>query len=205
MSRTWRQNIFVRHEFFLSYLHPSHSSKRMMDEKNPPESELHTKLMQLHSASFAWAMACCRNRETAEEVLQTVYLKVLGSHARHNGSSSFRTWLFSVIRNAAIDQQRKRSKARVENFDSNSLPDQASSSVNQLDLERDDELIQIRQAMADLPDRQREIAHLVFYEDLTVSDAAQVMGVSKGTASQHYARAKETLRRSLKTFVESKQ
>jgi predicted DNA-binding protein (UPF0251 family) len=42
-----------------------------------------------------------------------------------------------------------------------------------------------------------EVAHLVFYEDLTIEEAAKVMGVTLGAARRHYARAKKSLRNSL--------
>ena len=64
----------------------------------------------------------------------------------------------------------------------------------------EDELSMIRAALGKFPSRQRQIVHLVFYEDLTVGEAASVLGVTVGTASQHYAQAKETLRTSLKSF-----
>ena len=49
-------------------------------------TEAQRELEQLHPASFGWAMACCqRERELAEDVLQTAYLKVLDGRARFDG------------------------------------------------------------------------------------------------------------------------
>ena len=165
------------------------------------ETELRNSLISLHSASFAWAMVCCRDRELAEEVLQSVYVKVLDGHARHAGRSSFRTWLFAVIRNAARDRCRQRRWSRVTRLEFESLSQLVDSNTgNHRPLP--DELSMIRSAIGKLPKRQQQIAHLVFYEDLTIDGAAEVMGISIGSARQHYARAKDALRTSLKTLYQ---
>src|SRR6266576_3699085 len=71
-------------------------------------AELKAELEKLHSSSFGWTLSCCRrDRGEAEEVLQTVYLKILEGKARFRGESSFRTWLFAVIHKTAAGERRK--------------------------------------------------------------------------------------------------
>jgi RNA polymerase sigma factor (sigma-70 family) len=49
-------------------------------------------------------------------------------------------------------------------------------------------------ALLRLSGRQREVLHLVFYQDLTIEEAAQVLGIATGSARQHYERGKARLR-----------
>src|SRR5256714_15517138 len=71
--------------------------------------ELKGELEKLHRASFGWALSCChRDHAEAEEVLQTVYLKIFEGKARYRGEASLKTWLFAVIRKTAIGEYRKR-------------------------------------------------------------------------------------------------
>src|ERR1041384_103899 len=71
-------------------------------------SDLKAELEKLHPASFGWALSCCRrNHADAEEVLQTVYLKILQGKAVYRGESKLQTWLFAVIRKTAMSERRK--------------------------------------------------------------------------------------------------
>src|SRR5258708_9778583 len=66
-------------------------------------------LEELHPASAGWALSCCRwDSEEAEEVLQMTYLKILDGRARFDERSSFKTWLFGVIRRTAAERRRSR-------------------------------------------------------------------------------------------------
>ena len=156
--------------------------------------ELRLQLERVHADCFGWAMSCCgRDRDDAEEVLQTVYLSVLDGRARYDARSSFRTWLFGVIRRTAASERRKawvrglllkREAARLDP----DAPVQPDVGV-ELESRRDG----LHHALAHLAARQREVLQLVFYHDLTVEEAATVMRVSVGSARTHYARGKANL------------
>jgi RNA polymerase sigma factor (sigma-70 family) len=164
------------------------------EERAMNEVELRRQLERVHPDCFGWAMACCRrDRDDAEEVLQTVYLSVLDGRARYDARSSFRTWLFGVIRRTAASERRKawlrgllllREAGRVE-----PAPLASPDAGIELESRRDG----LRHALTRLAARQREVLELVFYHDLTVEDAADVMGVSVGSARTHYARGKTRL------------
>src|SRR5690349_10623158 len=75
-------------------------------------SELERELERLHPESWGWALACAgRDRDIAQDALQTAYVRILGGTARHDGRSSFKTWLFGVIRFSALEELRRRRQA----------------------------------------------------------------------------------------------
>lgn len=156
---------------------------------------LERSLEALHPASFGWALGCCRwDREEAEEVLQTSYLKILDGRARFDGRSSFKTWLFSVIRRTAAERRRSRwlrSLAALRWLDARPGPAPASTPEDRFDTGETSRVL--RAALRTLPARQREVLHLVFYQDLTVEEAARVLGISVGSARTHYHRGKSAL------------
>ena len=162
-------------------------------------AELKAELETLHSASFGWAMSCCRrDRAEAEEVLQTVYLKIFEGKARYRGESSLKTWLFAVIRKTAIGEHRKNLLRKLRWSDGS----EQTTQVSQMDepgraFEKSETQALFQTALKTLPRRQREALHLVFYQDLTLGEAANVMGISIGSARQHYERGKKRLRESL--------
>jgi RNA polymerase sigma-70 factor (ECF subfamily) len=163
-------------------------------------ADLNAELERLHGASFGWALNCCRRDAIeAEEVLQTVYLKILEGKARYRGESSLKTWLFAVIRKTAASEYRRR---LLRNFRLVAEPDEVTDRIAPYDtptatLERSEVRVHFQDAFKSLPRRQREALHLVFYEDLSLREAADVMGVSLGSARQHYERGKKKLRESL--------
>jgi RNA polymerase sigma factor (sigma-70 family) len=164
-------------------------------------AELKAELEQHHTASFGWALSCCRrDRAEAEEVLQTVYLKILEGKARYRGEASFKTWLFAVIRKTAATEYRKSllRKLRLASNPGRTERIALESEESATTLERSEAQQRFQLALDQLPARQRETLHLVFYEDLSLREAAEVMGISIGSARQHYERGKKRLREFLK-------
>ena len=158
--------------------------------------ELEAQLERLHEESFGWALSCCGHDETeAEDVLQTTYLKIITGKARFEGRSSLKTWVFGVIRRTAQEVARRTQteRKRVLHLVTDEMVDSRAGSPDQ-ELDRARAAENLSNAMKELSDRQKEVLHLVFYQDLSISEAADVMGVSLGSARTHYERGKERLR-----------
>ncbi len=159
-------------------------------------ARLEGELAELHPASFGWALGCCNgDRGEAEEVMQVAYLKVLDGRARFEGGSAFKTWLFAIIRRTAAERRRRgwlRALALDRWLGGRAEPGPAPDPER---LACASEVAQrLRESLRLLPARQRELLHLVFYQDLSIEEAAQAAGISVGSARTHYHRAKLRLR-----------
>jgi len=159
-------------------------------------TDFREELERMHAASFGWALWCCgHRREEAEDALQSAYLKVLDGAAAFDGRSSLRTWFFGVIRRTAAERQR-REWMRRQLFDrwlageSSPLPAPGPEAIAS-ESESNRNLLR---AVARLSTRQRQVLHLVFYQELTIEEASRVMNVSLGTARTHFDRGKRRLR-----------
>jgi len=150
-------------------------------------------LALLHAEAWSWAVSCCRgDRQGAHDVLHDAYVQILSGRAIFKRRSSFKTWVFGVIRVVAMATRRRR---LLRDFlfesigpfaESVAAPEPARHAPPRL-----------LAAMRALPRRQNEIVTLVFAHDLTLEEAAGIMNISIGAARRHHARAKEKLRAAL--------
>lgn len=161
--------------------------------------DLAAQLAALHPDAFGWALSCCGgDRAAAEDVLQSSYMKVLEGRARFDGRASFRTWVFAVVRRTAAEERRRAALRRWWPLSSGNAGEPADPDPGPAARTADaDEAARLRARLRRLPRRQREVLHLVFYQELTIAAAADVMGVTLGTARTHYERGKAALRRTL--------
>ena len=74
------------------------------NEMNSVFDEIYNKY---HHDVFQFLFYMVNHKETAEDLMQEVYIRVLKSYHRFEGKSSEKTWLFSIARNVAIDHFRK--------------------------------------------------------------------------------------------------
>jgi RNA polymerase sigma-70 factor (ECF subfamily) len=150
-------------------------------------------LQALHDQSYSWAVSCCRyDRGEAADVLQQTYMHLIEGSARFDGAASLKTWLFAVIRNVAR-QRARRHLLSLRLFAAAADPDEVGGAKAADDAHLGERRRRVLAALRQLPARQRETLELTFYRELTIEQAAHVMGISIGSARVHYERGKRTL------------
>ena len=116
-------------------------------------SEVKAELEKHHSSGFGWALSCCgRDPSEAEDVMQAVYLKILDGRARYRGESSFKTWLFAVIRKTAASERRQNFLRRlILNAGAERMPKAPRTEDPAVALERSETHARFQHALAQLP------------------------------------------------------
>ena len=165
--------------------------------------QIERELQRLHPETFGWALACCgRSRSDAEDVMQLTYLKVLEGSATFDGRSSFRSWLFGVVRLTALERHR-RSAVRDRLLRLWFVPgNEAQAPGPEVEIEYSTRSKQLLDGLNRLSRRQAEVLQLAFYHDMTLEEIARVLDLSIGSARTHYARGKQNLARMLQTELQ---
>ena len=141
---------------------------------------------------YGYALSLLGDRASAEDVTALAFERLLRARRRLDlRRGSPRALLFTIARNAALDELRRRKRR----------PDAGSAAAESLaaapagveEVERRDS---VRRALAGLSPREREIVLLKFHGQLTNAELARAMGISESNAGTRLHRALERLRES---------
>ena len=138
---------------------------------------------QHHDMVYRLALSYTKSRQDAEDVVQTVFLKLLDGKSPPQPGKE-RAWLAQVTVNACRDLLRTFWRRRTEPLDE-SIPFESPE---------DGELYA---AVMALPPRYRVAVHLHYYEGYTSEEIGMILGQRPGTVRSHLSRAREALRRYL--------
>jgi RNA polymerase sigma-70 factor (ECF subfamily) len=138
-----------------------------------------------HARLHAFCYRLTRSADEADDLVQTVFLRVLRYRASFRGESSFTTWLFRLAYNAAHDQWRR--VRNEEPIDERHLPGAEAPAL-------DERLVRLDEAMARLAPESRAALVLKRYDDLDYEAIARVLGCTAGAARVRVHRALNDLK-----------
>ena len=137
-----------------------------------------------------------QNIHLAEDLMEDTFFKLLVKKPRFREKYSFKTWLYTIGRNVALDHLRRRKKLSdtpIEDYE-NTLTEEGSVETAYL---RQEQRITVHRALRALKTEYRQVLYLVYFEDFSVGDAATAMGKSKHQTENLLYRAKGALRAEL--------
>ncbi|HEV8246590.1 MAG TPA: sigma-70 family RNA polymerase sigma factor, partial [Polyangiaceae bacterium] len=153
--------------------------------------------------AFAIALSLVRDEQDAREIVQEAFIRVFRGMGAFNGSSSFFTWLYRIVKNLAIDLLRRPSRRDAELLDADAdetleplfgdfKPDDPVRTLGRRQLAE-----RIGHALDELPPYHRGVIVMREIEGMSYEEMAVAMDVSKGTIMSRLFHARQKLQKAL--------
>ena len=137
---------------------------------------------------FNYIYFIVRSREVAEDIFQETFVKAIVTlqQGRYSNDGKFAAWITRIAHNLVIDQFRvERNENTVSNDETEiDLFNDASLSEGTVEnrMVNEQVLNDVRALVDELPDCQREVVFMRYYQDLSFKEIADITGVSINTA-----------------------
>jgi len=152
------------------------------------KDDLGEQIVQLLPRLRRFARSLANSVQDADDLVQLAIERALSRSEQLRPQGQLSSWMFGILRNAWIDEARargRRTKLFVAPELGENVADPASSSHA--------DTLSVQDAMARLPDEQREVISLVLVEGLSYKEAAEIVGVPVGTVTSRLARGRDSL------------
>lgn len=137
-----------------------------------------------------------------DDVLQNTFVKAFRNLDRFRGDSKLSTWLYRIATNEALSWLRSE-KRRNKRFSSgNELELTTGKMVAEPYFDADAAQRQLRSAIASLPEKQRAVFLLRYYEEMPYREISEITGTSEGALKASYHLAAKKIEQQIKAYVQ---
>ena len=160
-------------------------------------------LIRRHTdAVYRFLVRMVGDASTAEDLVQDTFLKAWKHLARFDASKPFKTWIFSIARNAAIDRLRKKDPVAFTRLERDDVPDMSEDIADDRPLpdellEREDIARELEESLKTIGPKSRSVVLMHETEGMTFQEIADAAGEPLNTVKSRYRRAIATLQSKL--------
>ncbi len=166
-------------------------NEQLIERLRQPEScrEAFNEVVRTYSEPLYWQIRrIVEAHDDAADVLQNTFLKAWQSIENFRGDAKLSTWLYKIALNESITHLGKERKRMNVSID-----DEESFLVNLIEADEwvdgDELALQLRKAIATLPEKQRIVFNMKYYDEMKYEQMSEILGTSVGAlkASYHLA------------------
>jgi RNA polymerase sigma factor (sigma-70 family) len=127
------------------------------------------------------------NHDDTDDVLQNVFVKIWKNLNSFKENSQLYTWLYRVTMNETLTFLQKQNKNQVVEFEDYKFENELKTTQNTITAEDIEK--KLASAIGILPDKQKEVFNLRYYEEMSYEEMSRLLGTSQGAlkASYHHA------------------
>lgn len=172
-------------------------NKILLDIQNQPEMVLNSLIRQNSINFYKVVKRMVVNAEDAEDVLQNAFVKIWQNLKQYKGNSSLFSWSYRIVINECLQFLRRKKTQHI--FFLQDYNDKLMSFTYQDELSENKIEQILQQAILQLPDKQRAIFNMRYFNDLNNEEIAQIMNVHVGTIKTQYHHAVKKIELFLQT------
>jgi RNA polymerase sigma factor (sigma-70 family) len=145
-------------------------------------------LMNKYQERLYWVIKnILENHEDTDDVLQNTFVKAYRYIHRFESRSSLFTWLYRIATNEALTFKRNAKKMNLISVDPMAMP--LHHNQTQIPNREEEIVASLEKAIASLPERQREVFKMRYYQEMSYEEMGSLLGLTEGAlkASYHHA------------------
>lgn len=146
-------------------------------------------IMDTYQSRLYWYIRrIITDEDLAKDILQEVFIKAYQNFSQFKKESKLYTWLYRIASNEALQQLNKQNKMpKVKDAEEYLAGQMASENINKSEVQR-----LLTEAIQSLPEKQKMVFSLRYYEEMPYEEMSKVLDMSVGTlkTNYHYAREK---------------
>lgn len=182
------------------------NDSQMIREIKSGNVELYSELMRRYQRkilAFVYHMLKSSNLELMAEDLcsETFYKAFRSLHSFREVDASFSTWLYTIARNTVLSELRKQRTSNVPLEESGYVPVASSDVAPEQAILRNERVEMVREAINNLPEKQRSALILREYDQLDYQEIATILGQSVSSVKSLLFRARSSVKTQLEPYI----
>jgi RNA polymerase sigma-70 factor, ECF subfamily len=158
------------------------------------EAAMHELYASYGQRLYTYALRLTQDPAQSEDVMQEALVAAWKSAGKFRGEGRVLAWLLGIVHHTALKSLRHRPQAITDEMEEELITEELSPEQQVLQTEQ---LANLRLSLNELSPEQRAVLELVFYQELSLEEAAQVCGVPLGTVKSRLSYARRKLRGTL--------
>ena len=156
--------------------------------------EIELLFTKYYNDALLYTVSLSKDPSISEDIVANAFYKALTTADDDERIVNFKAWLFTVCRNLYFSSRRRHSNKKVDPLD-DGYADESESIVDEII--RDEEYRALYRAIELLPENQKEVILLYYFENLQIKDICKIVGKSETNVKVTLSRAREGLKKIL--------
>ena len=168
-----------------------HDDEQLIEQLRDPQRcrKAFNEVIKIYTEPLYWQIRkMVIDHEDANDVLQNTFIKAWSSIENFRGDAKLSTWLYKIAINESItfiNKEKQRNNVSLDDDDSFLINSLASDEW----FDGDDLRLELQKAINSLPEKQRLIFNMRYFDDMKYEDMSEILGTTVGAlkASYHHA------------------